>query len=81
MELVWQQVEEAGLADRQLFIHCLSDTGVMCYQGLDIALARQVEWSGLADRQLFIHCLSDTGVMCYQGLDIALARQVEPLPV
>ncbi len=42
MALVWQQVVEAGLADRQLFIHCLSDTGVMCYQGLDIALARQV---------------------------------------
>lgn len=41
MGLVWQQIEEAGLADRQLFIHCLSDTGVMCYQGLDIALARQ----------------------------------------
>ena len=42
MSLVWQQLEEAGLADRHLFIQCLSDTGVMCYQGLDIALARQV---------------------------------------
>ena len=42
MSLVWEQVQEAGLSDRQLFIHCLSDTGVMCYQGLDIALARQV---------------------------------------
>jgi len=41
MTLVWEQVQEAGLSDRQLFIHCLSDTGVMCYQGLDIALARQ----------------------------------------
>lgn len=41
MWLVWQKLEEAQLADRQLFIHCLSDTGVMCYQGLDIALARQ----------------------------------------
>jgi hypothetical protein len=49
MELVWQQMEEAGLADRQLFIHCLSDTGVMCYQGLDIALDRQVDKTRLAD--------------------------------
>jgi len=31
------QLESVGVRERPLVIHCLSDTGAMCYQGLDLA--------------------------------------------
>eukprot|EP00092_Neocalanus_flemingeri_P036765 GFUD01040025.1.p1 GENE.GFUD01040025.1~~GFUD01040025.1.p1 ORF type:complete len:379 (+),score=86.98 GFUD01040025.1:119-1255(+) len=37
MSKVMDQMGQQGLLDRPMYIHCLSDTGVMCYQGLDIA--------------------------------------------
>jgi len=34
---VVDQLECVGVRERPLIIHCLSDTGAMCYQGLDLA--------------------------------------------
>jgi len=36
MDDVLTQLEEYNILDRPVYIHCLCDTGVMCYQGLDI---------------------------------------------
>ena len=36
MDRLAEQLGERGLLSRPLFIHCLSDTGVMCYQGLSL---------------------------------------------
>jgi hypothetical protein len=30
------QLEKVDIHDRPVYIHCLSDTGVMCYQGMDV---------------------------------------------
>jgi len=40
MEHLLARLEELQLASNPTYIHCLCDTGVMCYQGLDIAMAR-----------------------------------------
>lgn len=40
MENILQQLDELDLLHHPFFIHCLCDTGVMCYQGLHIAMAR-----------------------------------------
>jgi len=37
MSRLMEQLEKKNLFNRPMFIHCLSDTGVMCYQGMDIA--------------------------------------------
>ena len=37
MDNVLTQLEEYNILNRPVYIHCLCDTGVMCYQGLDIA--------------------------------------------
>merc|ERR1739838_213152 len=36
MDIVLTQLEEYNILDRPVYIHCLCDTGVMCYQGLDL---------------------------------------------
>lgn len=40
MENVLHQIEDRGLTSHPVYIHCLCDTGVMCYQGLDIAMRK-----------------------------------------
>jgi len=40
MDNILTQLEEYNILNRQVYIHCLCDTGVMCYQGLDIAARR-----------------------------------------
>ena len=40
MENILQQLDGLDLLHHPFFIHCLCDTGVMCYQGLHIAMAR-----------------------------------------
>jgi len=40
MDNVLTQMEEYNILERPVYIHCLCDTGVMCYQGLDIAAGR-----------------------------------------
>ena len=37
MSSVLEQLEEVGVRERPVLIHCLSDTGAMCYQGLRLA--------------------------------------------
>ena len=37
MNNILTQLESAGLYNRQVYIHCLSDTGVMCYQGMMVS--------------------------------------------
>jgi len=37
MDNVLTQLEAYNILNRPVYIHCLCDTGVMCYQGLDIA--------------------------------------------
>jgi len=34
MTNILRQLEKVGIYDRQVYVHCLSDTGVMCYQGM-----------------------------------------------
>jgi len=41
MSSVVSQLECVGVRERPLVVHCLSDTGAMCYQGLDLATAGQ----------------------------------------
>jgi len=31
------QLEKVDIYDRPVYVHCLSDTGVMCYQGMDVS--------------------------------------------
>jgi len=40
MDNILQQLDAQHIQDRPVYIHCLCDTGVMCYQGLDIAAKR-----------------------------------------
>ena len=40
MDNVLTQLEEYNILNRPVYIHCLCDTGVMCYLGLDIAARR-----------------------------------------
>jgi len=42
MENILEQLDDMGLVGfgSPTFIHCLCDTGVMCYQGMDIAMKR-----------------------------------------
>ena len=37
MDNVLDQLEEYNILNRPVYIHCLCDTGAMCYQGLDIS--------------------------------------------
>lgn len=37
MENILRQLEKAGVYNRQVYVHCLSDTGVMCYQGMMVS--------------------------------------------
>jgi len=32
------QLDKLDIYDRPVYVHCLSDTGVMCYQGMDVAI-------------------------------------------
>ena len=45
--LVKQMTQKDLLVNRPLFIHCLSDTGSMCFQGLDIATKQGLNISGV----------------------------------
>ena len=40
MDNVLTQLDEYNICNRPVYVHCLSDTGVMCYQGLDVAARR-----------------------------------------
>ena len=40
MDNVLTQLEQYNICNRPVYVHCLSDTGAMCYQGLDIAAKR-----------------------------------------
>ena len=36
MDCLLMQLEKVDIYDRPVYVHCLSDTGVMCYQGMDV---------------------------------------------
>jgi len=44
---VAQQLEELGVRERPLLVHCLSDTGAMCYQGLQLATRGALDVRGV----------------------------------
>ena len=44
MEHILVQLQEAGLHKNPYFIHCLCDTGVMCYQGMCRGAAKKIDF-------------------------------------
>lgn len=47
MSEVVDQLEEVGIRERPLLVHCLSDTGIMCYQGLQLATRGKLDVRGV----------------------------------
>jgi len=47
MSEVVNQLEKAGIRERPLLVHCLSDTGVLCYQGLHVATQGKLNVCGV----------------------------------
>lgn len=47
MESLVKQLEKVGVRERPLVVHCLSDTGAMCYQGLQIATNGNLDIRGV----------------------------------
>merc|ERR1711971_482618 len=47
MSEVVHQLEEVGVRERPLLVHCLSDTGIMCYQGLQLATRGKLDVRGV----------------------------------
>ena len=40
MDNILTQLDAYNICNRPVYVHCLSDTGVMCYQGLNVAAKR-----------------------------------------
>ena len=42
-----QQLEDVNIYNRQVYVHCLSDTGVMCYQGIMVSKQKRINVRGV----------------------------------